>query len=1467
MMVRTAEGRRGILRPGSVSLCLLLATVTAACGSSDDFNESGVSNECVQGADAGTTCPDSCAGDTCLNDTTAPQVTLDSSDKANSEQYRLQGYVEEENELRTLEVRVNDRSPKQLTPQTGEFSTSLSMAPGTNRVVVEATDRSGNTGQATMDVEYEPGRPEGELKADFTVSGESMVNKPIVFDGTLSNLPPEASVDFHWQFGDGNRGSGRKTVHTFSSPGTYIVRLTVSLRDDQETSVHVGNIAIDAPKTGGPEGQLDLEVVDSMERPVEGATVVGSEGRESRETGRLGRVQLEGLPTGHRIAVRIRKDGFLSRTLAVRLPESAQKEPVFRIVRLQEAAESMSVRASQNMIEANDSNTRVQVSRDAVQEAWSDKALEVRVQSLSPETLSQWENEGVRADGTRAPISFAGGAAFSFRSSDHQTMAFKWLSHDGTRYDTAKLNQGEHYRLNIADLEVQPAHVDEAYLWWFDPTSGSWVQRSKVTVSQNQKSVEVRVPQAGIWAIGRSFRESGTLNVECARPESLEGDTGPCTLQFSQQGMEPFARRIVVSSSATRDVDVPSGTVCVRALMDRGGCSAKSCFEVESGATTQAQLQPTCDLTDARTVNYGDDFEDSIEEGESATRYLLDGNRGDGLVATIEEQYDSVEKLSLAVRTPSGRTLSEVTTDFRDRAGLILPSERTYVLEVSTQDTPPANFNLKIENQRTVEFDNSTTDTFESGKEAGSYIFEVTDTPVFVNVGMFGNIEPGDVSIYGLGGAETRRSSNYDGFSGLYKLDTSGYYSARINRDDDSGPTADVTVAANAIESPSSLQFNSRNRATVEGELTNVGDRRYYKFDASRGAGYRIRLVGKGDNAESRLNNARLELNHIGDNAEITDFGKIDPVRGRSRPGGFRDAIDVIAGEVPENGTYTVSVVPPVPFEEPSSLGGYRLTVDRVPPDTDRVVGDSNCQNADTSSIQAALFSVESGGSVELCEGDYRTNLPLILAEDRVELAGQGPGKSSIRVMQRNAQIVDDEISRAAGHVNGNQNTLRGLELQFLLHPTARSNWLSIVTNQGATQLPGHFWDDEKKFSVGTEISLTNLELDVAEQRRVEDGILVNDTDDSRAFGENILKDIKVQDAVTGISINKDCFECRSNTSGHVEMTGSTVNAEENAVTVEAVETVTFKNNQIGSKTSSISPTDMGLELRKIYRTTVKDNKILSAGTCLSVSEAPSGLDGTQIVENNCEMKGTGIVFEEAHSASTERDTRLVDNALVSLAGVSSPSRGLYYQGGNSKTSVLFSGNRVKAQTGVKIGAPRISNGTTGTYRINNNVITDAFFGIDIEDFDALDSVQLHNNSIRISSWRNAATVKSDLRSYSGSGVLPLEVYNNIFLVGSGTNSDAAVSFPDYRPNAPFEVEMGSNLIYDFQTAYRGVMGAPADSDIVGKAPDFRNSMTLEPASSSPAVDAGNCQKAPSTGYNGTSRPAGADCDIGAYEQ
>ena len=73
-----------------------------------------------------------------------------------------------------------------------------------------------------------PTSPNQPPTAAFTHSPPSpVVGSSVAFDGSISTDPDGSIVSYSWSFGDGATGSGASIYHSYASPGTYTVQLTV----------------------------------------------------------------------------------------------------------------------------------------------------------------------------------------------------------------------------------------------------------------------------------------------------------------------------------------------------------------------------------------------------------------------------------------------------------------------------------------------------------------------------------------------------------------------------------------------------------------------------------------------------------------------------------------------------------------------------------------------------------------------------------------------------------------------------------------------------------------------------------------------------------------------------------------------------------------------------------------------------------------------------------------------------------------------------------------------------------------------------------------------------------------------------------------------------------------------------------------------------------------------------------------
>ncbi|MFA6525532.1 MAG: lamin tail domain-containing protein [Patescibacteria group bacterium] len=63
-------------------------------------------------------------------------------------------------------------------------------------------------------------------EAKIGAPAQAKVNQEVTFDASDSTDPDGGSMEFAWDFGDGQNGEGIETVHQFAKPGSYTVTLT-----------------------------------------------------------------------------------------------------------------------------------------------------------------------------------------------------------------------------------------------------------------------------------------------------------------------------------------------------------------------------------------------------------------------------------------------------------------------------------------------------------------------------------------------------------------------------------------------------------------------------------------------------------------------------------------------------------------------------------------------------------------------------------------------------------------------------------------------------------------------------------------------------------------------------------------------------------------------------------------------------------------------------------------------------------------------------------------------------------------------------------------------------------------------------------------------------------------------------------------------------------------------------------------
>lgn len=111
------------------------------------------------------------------------------------------------------------------TTGTGKTATHTYQAAGTYDVTLVVTDDKGAASPAATKQVTVTEPPNQDPTAAFSVSTNDLT---VAVDASASEDPDGTVSQYAWEFGDGSTGSGVTANHTYNSPGSYVVGLTVT---------------------------------------------------------------------------------------------------------------------------------------------------------------------------------------------------------------------------------------------------------------------------------------------------------------------------------------------------------------------------------------------------------------------------------------------------------------------------------------------------------------------------------------------------------------------------------------------------------------------------------------------------------------------------------------------------------------------------------------------------------------------------------------------------------------------------------------------------------------------------------------------------------------------------------------------------------------------------------------------------------------------------------------------------------------------------------------------------------------------------------------------------------------------------------------------------------------------------------------------------------------------------------------
>lgn len=137
-------------------------------------------------------------------------------------------------------------------------TTTHAFVAGTFNVQLTVTDDAGATGVIGASIEIiaagQPVPPSANAGGPYTAEAGTAV----MFDGSASSDADGTIATYSWDFGDGNTGTGMQASNTYGTPGSYVVRLTVTddagLTGQAMTTATISPVATNPPPPPGGGG-------------------------------------------------------------------------------------------------------------------------------------------------------------------------------------------------------------------------------------------------------------------------------------------------------------------------------------------------------------------------------------------------------------------------------------------------------------------------------------------------------------------------------------------------------------------------------------------------------------------------------------------------------------------------------------------------------------------------------------------------------------------------------------------------------------------------------------------------------------------------------------------------------------------------------------------------------------------------------------------------------------------------------------------------------------------------------------------------------------------------------------------------------------------------------------------------------------------------------------------------------------
>lgn len=1357
-------------------------------------------------------------------DTTPPELLLRSATMTDQPQLELLVEINDQSPILAARVAIGGQAPLMLmrTTQRDErtWRALIALEPGQTPIAIQVTDAAGLTTRlnATLTRTKTPTPPMPSLRAEFTTTGAMRSGQPLSADASMTSAPDDAQLLYRWDFGDGALGQGKRTSHTYMAPGEYIITLVVTDLRDGAQSRKLQNITVEAATLTPPvdmiTSHLQARVRTTTNNPIKDAQL-----NVTRDDGGVGQLALtdalgqasltlmgEEQATLH---LEVSAQGYAPARLNLSLAQALELDITLEPLLISTAT----ITATPNVVTIE--QAQLTFSGADLADAPTTQAVQVALATGQPPST----NQALDAQGQPQALNIITAA---------------YLSISGPNDAEITLDINSNATLTLPAPGLTPG--EEVTLWRLND-QGVWIEAGTTTVTARDDGtpvVTLPIFATGWWAIGQPLALDSQLELSCTRA----GTPVPCA------GTITHAMYPGWSALATTQTKVPAGELCLTATQDLGACtSTPTCATASPQQPARLNIELDCPIDTLTSLEVpSTTATQTISAAMPKLRWRLDGQAGEGLAIALNATsagtaFDGLITLS----TSQGQRLSQNPISGAT-SGLLLPLPYTgsYIIEVeaSGQDLN-GSFTLSAQTLEVLSLNELATGIVPSPLATGAKLDRMFYYPgqgALINAAHYAMLDHTRLSFVSAQGksyagrpATLIRGQNRPiSDVGPVALEQPGYYRIRMSFDEfgqDSG--VPYTLVLLGLPAPRELMPDNTGRAVIEDELRTIGDRHIFTIMLNEGDGVQARLESLGATPIERLSRATLWLGRQG-TGSVTQpqeiFFRAD------RDYAFQRALADHAWRAPTTGVYTLELVF-FGFEDGAiEPGRYRLIVDKVNAHAGELRVDPTMQHpeAKTRSLPAALMAASDGAMLQLGPHRYELEIPLKLWRRGVSLIGDGAALTQLIYLK--PRIYSETPSGSLVEVRAGGTTIKGLSLSYQTQQgyLPQSNNALIYISSVNSQLNPVQVD----YMTDAQVTLEDLALNTTSSTTLLDTDLISSAGE-RPLPTLTMRRVQGQSEASGVSFDGESAQVEDS-----QLSAESSNAL--ALTLRGGATIT-NNTLQGPKALSITQT----QRRGARDTNITDNTFLASSfeTSVNINQNTPPADATS----------------RAINIWGNRFDHIAPRYFLNLAlRLRDPS-----------TSVSVRANHFKTYQGGAINLTATA--PTGPVHLAQNIIEDIVYFDGIELYNAQDFAQatITHNTITMGnscSMTNAASAKITDPMVAITA-LPIIIKHNIIL-GNQRPGCSAIGLT--RPNnsaQSFTLESANNLIYELPTP---VVGPWTSRDLTGELPSqdpLLDPVTLKPLPMSPAIDAVACLPQEPTDIDGTARPQGLRCDVGAHEQ